>query len=91
MVGRLHNKARKERETYELTRAARERLEDQSFETRLRAIAFERIIDTPGCGYLRMECLCGSKAILHGVGRGDVLSCAKCGQALQTAIWPSAR
>ncbi|MGE0603823.1 MAG: hypothetical protein AB7O46_08545 [Xanthobacteraceae bacterium] len=76
---------------YELTRAAREQLEDQNFEARLRAIAFERIVDTPGCGYLRILCLCGYEATFHGVGRGDVLSCDRCGQALQTAIWPSAR
>ncbi|MBX3514748.1 MAG: hypothetical protein KF750_14280 [Xanthobacteraceae bacterium] len=76
---------------YELTRGAREHLEDLTFVAKLRAIAFDRIIDTPGCGYLRMECLCGHKATLHGVGRGDVLFCDKCKQAMQTAIWPSAR
>lgn len=91
MVGRLQNKARKQREMYELTRGAREKEEDRNLESDLRAIAFERIIDTPGCGYLRLSCLCGRETILHGVGRGDVLSCAKCGHAMQTAIWPRAR
>lgn len=70
MIGRLFNKARKEREAYELRQGAREVEERYQFEQRIRKVVVERMIDTPGFGYLRFECICGHKSEFGHVDRG---------------------
>lgn len=91
MVGRLYNKAKKKREMYELRAGARERQERYAFEQRIREVMFARMIDTPGLGYLRLECLCGHKVVMQGPSRGDVLRCSKCNEGRRSAIWPRYR
>lgn len=79
MIGRLFNKARKEREAYELRRGAREAEERYQFEQRIRDVAIARMIDTPGFGYLRFEYLSGHKNELGGhVDRGARFRCRMC-------------
>lgn len=80
MIGRLFNKARKEREAYELGRGAREAEERYRFEQRIREVVIARMIDTPGFGYLRFECLCGHKSEFGHVDRGAKFRCASAGR-----------
>lgn len=91
MIGRLFNKARKEREAYELRRVAREVEERYQFEQKIRKVVVERMIDTPGFGYLRLECICGHKNEFGHVDRGAKFRCGKYGQGRQSAIWPRIR
>ena len=88
MIGRLFNKARKEREAYELRRGAHEIEEKYKCERQIRKVVIERMIDTPGFGYLRFECLCGHKSEFGHVDRGTKFRCSKCGHGRQSAIWP---
>ena len=87
MVGRLHNKARKEREWYELTGGAREQQDQDRHAQRLREVMFARIVETPGMGFLRLEC-CGVGRTFANVERGNTFRCARCGEGRQSAIWP---
>jgi hypothetical protein len=88
MIGRLFNKARKEREAYELRRGAREAEDRYQFEQLIRRIVIERMMETPGFGYLRFDCLCGHKSEFGHVDRGARFRCSRCGQGRQSAIWP---
>jgi hypothetical protein len=90
MVGRLHNKARKEREWYELTRGAREQQDHAATEQRLREVMFARIVETPGMGFLRLEC-CGITRTFANVERGDTFRCSRCDEGRRSAIWPRFR
>lgn len=86
MVGRLHNKARKEREWLELCGDTREKMRAAHEREEAKRAAFERLIDTPGSGYHRFECICGHKAVLHGPVEGLTFRCSRCGDAWQTVL-----
>lgn len=86
MVGRIHNKARKEREFEREQREARERSVQFHEAQSQRAAALEAMIDMPGSGFLRLQCLCGHSVVMSGFMRGDTFRCAQCGEARQTVI-----
>ncbi len=86
MIGRLHNKARKEERIERETREARKINDARTEEQKLRAEEFARGIDTPGSGYTRFECICGHKTVMHGPAAGLRFRCSQCGDAWQTVI-----
>lgn len=86
MVGRLHNKARKERIREIETRAARELDAARALDAQRRAEAFEKRIDTPGSGFLRFACLCGHSVIIHHGRTRFRLYCKICGEGWQSVL-----
>lgn len=86
MVGRIHNKARKERERLREQGDVLAEVKNRSAAERARAAELEKLIDTPGSGFTRFECLCGHSVVMSGFMRGDTFRCAQCGEARQTVI-----
>ena len=86
MIGRLHNKARKEERFEREMREARKINDARTEEQKRRDEEFTRRVDTPGSGYTRFECICGQKTVMHGYTVGLRFRCSQCGDAWQTVI-----